>query len=127
MRDAHASNARRDALTAVRGAFGRRSRLCRPGEHLADEISTVVPQRGPRGGRKLRSGVDHGMVEAPESARDDNAQRDRIALCGAAAVSATHHHAYLEEYDTGELEIIAMRLAQLAQCTCDDGRGTHER
>ena len=62
------------------------------------------------------------MVEAPESARDDNARRDRIALYGDAAVSAAHHHAYLEEYDTGEPEIIAMRLAQLAQSTCDDWR-----
>ena len=67
------------------------------------------------------------MVEAPESARDDNARRDRIALCGAAAVSAAPHHAYLEEYDTAKLEIIAVRLAQLAQCTCDDGRGTREQ
>ena len=121
-RDAHASNALRDALTAVRGELGRRSQLCRPGKHLADGTATVVPQRGPRGGRKLRSGVDHRMVEAPESARDDNARRDRIALCGAAAVSAAHHQAYLEEYDTVKLEIVAVRLVQLAQCTCDDGR-----
>ena len=62
------------------------------------------------------------MVEAPESARDDNARRDRIALCGGAAMSAAHHQAYIEEYDTAQLEIVAVRLAQLAQCTCDDGR-----
>ena len=53
------------------------------------------------------------MVEAPESARDDNARRDRIALCGGAAMSAAHHQAYIEEYDTGKLEIVAVRLAQL--------------
>ena len=62
------------------------------------------------------------MVEAPESARDDNARRDRIALCGGAAMSAAYHQAYIEEYDTAQLEIVAVRLAQLAQCTCDDGR-----
>ena len=82
-----------EALTAVRGALGRRSRLCRPRNHIADGAATVVPQRGPRGGLNLRSGVDHRMVEAPEPARDDNARRDRIALCGADAVSAAHHHA----------------------------------
>jgi hypothetical protein len=76
-RDNHASNARRDALTALRDALDRRSRLRRPREHLVDGTATVVPQRGPRGGRKLRSGVDHGMVKAPESTRDDNAPRDR--------------------------------------------------
>ena len=110
----------------MRDALDRRSRLHRPRDHLADGTATVVPQRGPRGGRKLRSGVDHGMVEAPESARDDNSRRDLIALCGAAAVSAAHHHAYLEEYDMREPEIIAVRLAQLAQCTCNDRRGTRE-
>jgi hypothetical protein len=114
--DAHASNALRDALTAVRGALGRRSQLCRHGEHLADGTATVVPQRGPRGGRKLRSGVDRRTVEAPESARGDNAPRDRIALGGGAAVSAAHLHAHLDELDTGSPKIIAVRLAQLAQC-----------
>ena len=48
-------------------------------------------------------------------------RESRIALCGAAAVSAAHHHAYLEEYDTRTLTIVAVRLAQLAQSTCDDG------
>ena len=67
------------------------------------------------------------MVDAPESAQDDYAPRDRIALCGADAVSAAYHHAYLEEYDPGKLEIVAVRLAQLAQCTCDDGIGTREQ
>ena len=61
------------------------------------------------------------MVEAPESARDDNARRDRIALCGGAAMSAAYHQAYIEEYDTAQLEIVAVRLAQLAQCTCTMG------
>ena len=117
----HTSNARRDALTALRDTLDRRSRLLRPGDHLADGSATVVPQRPPRGGRKLRSGVDHRRVDAPESAQDDYAPRDRIALCGAAAVSAAHHHAYLEEYDTRTLTIVAVRLAQLAQSTCDDG------
>ena len=55
------------------------------------------------------------MVEAPESARDDDVRRDRIALCAAAAVPAAYHHAYLEEYNTREPEIVAVRLAQLAQ------------
>jgi hypothetical protein len=77
---------------------------------------TPVPQRGPRGGRKLRSGVDRRTVEAPESARGDNAPRDRIALGGGAAVSAAHLHAHLDELDTGSPKIIAVRLAQLAQC-----------
>ena len=126
-RDTHASRARCDALTALRDAMAWCSRLSKPRKCLVDRTATIVPQRGPRGGRKLRSGVDHRMVEAPESARDDNARRDRIALCGAAAVSAAYHHAYLEEYDAGKPEIVAVRLAQLAQCTCDDGRGTQER
>ena len=118
-RDAHASNARRDALTAVRDALDRRSRLHRPRDHLADGTATVVPQRGPRGGRKLRSGVDHRMVEAPESARDDNARRDRIALCGGAAMSAAHHQAYIEEYDTAQLEIVAVMGASGSACDGD--------
>ena len=62
------------------------------------------------------------MVEAPETVRDDNAPRDRIALSGSAAVLVAYHHAYLEEYDTTMPKIIAVRLAQLAQCTCDARR-----
>ena len=56
-------SARPDALIALRSLHRR------PGQHLTDKAATVVPQRGPRGGRKLHSGVDHGMVEAPESGR----------------------------------------------------------
>ena len=115
---------RRDALTALCDAFDRRSQLYRPQYYLTNGAATVVPQWGPRGGRKLRSSVDHRMVEAPESARNDNARRDRIAICGAAAVSAAHHHACLEEYDTAKPEFIAVRLTQRAHCTCNDWRQT---
>ena len=121
-RHAHASRVRRDALTALYDALVRCSRLYRTGEHLSDPAATVIPQRGPRGGRKFCSCVNHRMVEAPETVRDDNAPRDRIALSGSAAVLVAYHDAYLEEYDTTMPKIIAVRLAQLAQCTCDARR-----
>jgi hypothetical protein len=65
----------RDTLTAVHGALGRRSPVdlpCWP-RPLATAACGVPVGKG--GDAKLRSGVDHGMVEAPETAHNDNAPR----------------------------------------------------
>ena len=118
----HKSNVRRNALTALRSALDRRSRRSKPSTCLVDRTAAIVPQRGPRGGLKLHSGVDHRVVEALETERGDNARRGRIALCGSTATPVARHRTQIKEYDTSTPKIIAERLAQLAQCTCDDGR-----
>jgi hypothetical protein len=120
----HASNVCRGALTARRDKLDPRSWLCRLGEHLTDRAATVVPQRGPRGGRKVRSNVDRRTVEALESAHSDDAPRARIALGGRAAVSAAYHHAHLKEHDTGTPEVSIALTSGGANGTCKGGEGS---
>ena len=95
----HKSNERRNAHTALRSALDRRSRRSKPSTCLVDRTAAIVPQRGPRGGLKLHSGVDHGVVEALETERGDDARRGRIALCGSTATPVARHRTQIKEYD----------------------------
>ena len=46
----------------------------------SERVIAVIPQRGPRGGRKLRSRVDRRTVKAPETARGVGIPREQRIL-----------------------------------------------
>ena len=78
----------------------------------SERVVAVIPQRGPRGGRKLRSGVDRRTVKAPETARGDHASRDRIALWGGGAPRPAHCRFRLETKARGLSQMLAKDLGE---------------